>query len=318
MSSEHEGGLSGGDQLPGPVRGQAGAYLETELFAEVFGPTPALLLGVGMLMGAGVYLWVGGVPVLAAGITALAGAAWFWIRRRHRRGALSKGHIAERQIGRALEEAITARSCAIAHNVMTVTDAGDIDHIIATPQRVWVVETKYRRLPKEAFGRALARLHACRRKVEALFPPGTRVTACLILAYEHRGVRQERDGIEVFNNATFRTDFLPRLQEERQASRLVDGQVAKTIWRLSRGEEMAAGGPVELKEDAERSSSVVGRGGTEKLRQHHPRAYVRWTKEEDRQLRSLHEAGWSLDKLAEHLGRQRSAIRSRLRKLDVE
>lgn len=312
MSSKDEGELSDGAQVPGPVRGQAGAYLETELLAEVFGPIPALFLGVGMLLGAGVYPWVGVVPVLGTGIAALAGAACFWIWRRRRRQSFSKGHIAERQVGRALEQAITAKGCAIAHNVMTVVDAGDIDHIIATPRRVWVVETKYRRLPKDAFGKALARLHVCRRKVEALFPPGTTVSACLILAYEDGGVRLERDGIEVFNNKTFRTDFLRRLREERDSSRLVDGQVATVVWRLSRGEEIDAGGVSVQRKDDARGSPDPGR--TEKLRRHHPKAYERWTQEEDRELRDLHEAGWSVERLAEHFGRQRSAIRSRLRK----
>ena len=316
MSSDNEGGRAG-TQSPGPVRGQAGAYLETELQAEVLGPMPALLLGVGMLLGWGVYLWAGSALVLTIGITVLIGSACLWVWRKGRREQLRKGHIAERQIGRSLEQAITAKGCAIAHNVMKVSDTGDIDHVVATPQRVWVVETKYRRLPKEAFGKALRRLHACRRKVEVLFPPGTPVKGCLVLAYEDGGVRPERDGIDVFNNATFSTEFLPRLREECQASRLVDVQVAAVVWRLSRGEEIDAGAvSEESQDDAERGSPVADSSRTEKLRQHHPKAYERWTHEEDRELRNLHEAGWSLERLAEYFGRQRSAIRSRLRKLD--
>ncbi len=137
---------------PGPVRGQAGEYLETELLGEVLGPLPGLFLGAGVVLGAGLHRWSGWMPILGVGIASLAGTAYFWFWRKRQRKALRKGHIAERQIGRALEQAITAKGCAVAHNVTGVMDSGDIDHIVATRQRAWVIETKYRRVPKGKFG----------------------------------------------------------------------------------------------------------------------------------------------------------------------
>ena len=64
--------------------------------------------------------------------------------RSPKRRDFDKGHVAERQIGRALEQAITARGCAIAHNVTGVMNSGDVDHIVATPLCVWVIETIWR------------------------------------------------------------------------------------------------------------------------------------------------------------------------------
>ncbi len=300
------------EREPGPVRGHAGAYLEDERLAEVLGPVPALLLGAGMLLGAGLHHWWGWSPALSAGIASLAGAPWFWFSRRRRRDALRKGHVAERQVGRALEQAITAAGCAVAHNVTGITDSGDIDHIVATRQCVRVIETKYQRVPTQKFGRVLSRLHACRRLVEALLPDGTPVKACLVLAYEVGGVESEREGIKVFNNETFRGELLPRLRAERNEgphAAGIDGRVAEAIWRLGRGEDALVVEAPEGHEDRPEGHEV------DEVRRRHPRAYERWTAEEDRKLRNLRDAGWDEAKLASELGRQPSAIRSRLRKL---
>jgi ATP-dependent DNA helicase RecQ len=54
------------------------------------------------------------------------------------------------------------------------------------------------------------------------------------------------------------------------------------------------------------------------IRQHHGRAYEKWTQAEDADLLSLHAAGTPLSQLATHFRRQPSAIRSRLAKLSPE
>ncbi len=51
------------------------------------------------------------------------------------------------------------------------------------------------------------------------------------------------------------------------------------------------------------------------IRQHHARAYEKWTQAEDTDLLSLHAAGTPLSELAAQFQRQPSAIRSRLAKL---
>jgi hypothetical protein len=55
----------------------------------------------------------------------------------------------------------------------------------------------------------------------------------------------------------------------------------------------------------------------ERIRRQHPKAYARWTEEEDRSLRGAWEQGKAIGELAEEFGRQPGAIRSRLRKLGL-
>ena len=52
----------------------------------------------------------------------------------------------------------------------------------------------------------------------------------------------------------------------------------------------------------------------DKIKHRHPRAYERWT-EEDARLSAMHERGRTVAEMAQQLGRQPSAIRSRLTKL---
>ncbi len=65
-------------------------------------------------------------------------------------------------------------------------------------------------------------------------------------------------------------------------------------------------------------------GGTEdpaysvqEIRQQHARAYEKWSREEDEELVGKHGMGSNLSDLAEHFGRQPSAIRSRLKMLGL-
>lgn len=53
------------------------------------------------------------------------------------------------------------------------------------------------------------------------------------------------------------------------------------------------------------------------IRRRHPRAYEKWTAEEDAQLRSAVEAGKTVQEIAVLLGRQPGAITSRLQKLGL-
>ncbi len=55
----------------------------------------------------------------------------------------------------------------------------------------------------------------------------------------------------------------------------------------------------------------------EKVRQRYPRAYNRWSDEEDEQLKVKWQAGMSIRELASYCQRQPSAVRSRLIKLGL-
>lgn len=53
------------------------------------------------------------------------------------------------------------------------------------------------------------------------------------------------------------------------------------------------------------------------VRQRYPKAYERWSPDEDEQLKIKHQAGIDIDELAGYFQRQPSAIRSRLAKLGL-
>jgi ATP-dependent DNA helicase RecQ len=77
-----------------------------------------------------------------------------------------------------------------------------------------------------------------------------------------------------------------------------------------------------VRPDAALSSPVASSRANEErlqtIKQRHPRAYEKWTKEEDADLLSLCAAGTPLSELAAHFQRQPSAVRSRLAKLSPE
>jgi hypothetical protein len=54
------------------------------------------------------------------------------------------------------------------------------------------------------------------------------------------------------------------------------------------------------------------------IRSQHPRAYVPWSEGEEEELRALFLAGTNKNEIALRLGRQPSAITSRLRRLDLQ
>lgn len=53
------------------------------------------------------------------------------------------------------------------------------------------------------------------------------------------------------------------------------------------------------------------------IRSAHPKAYQPWTNEDDSRLKTAHQAGASIDTLAQQFQRQPNAIRSRLAKLNI-
>lgn len=55
----------------------------------------------------------------------------------------------------------------------------------------------------------------------------------------------------------------------------------------------------------------------EKIRQKYPRAYVKWTREEDEKLKNEYASGQQIGELAKKFQRQSGAIRSRLQKLGL-
>ena len=134
----------------------------------------ALLSGIsGLLLGvvlSGLIGWQALLlPTLCLAATAVV------LARRYEQGGfarLLKGVAAERSIGSLTEYALTARGCAVAHSVTKIAEIGDIDHLVATPGCLWVVETKYGKVPKDHFPEVLRRIHVNLQAVRRWAPSG--------------------------------------------------------------------------------------------------------------------------------------------------
>jgi len=88
----------------------------------------------------------------------------------------------------------------------------------------------------------------------------------------------------------------------------------KDIWRilLLRGIDRLRGRAAEMHIIGGEKAYAVGQ-----IRRQYPKAYARWTEEEDRSLREAWEQGKMIGELAGQFGKQPGAIQSRLRKLGL-
>ena len=214
-----------------------GRLLRTGMIGAMAG---AVLLGLGLglvrpyvevVVGA---RWTWGVYILFA--LGLCVFGWVVHRPFYRWnvGNLEKGLEAETRVGQALEYAVTVAGCAFAHSVAELATVGDIDHIVATPQAVWVIETKARRVPRKVFGEVLRRLAVSTRAVRQHLPAGVPVRGCLVLAMETSvPARSYVHGEESFMVYTPK-DLMRVLRVEAQASLAIDSRVAKIVWSLGR------------------------------------------------------------------------------------
>ena len=120
------------------------------------------------------------------------------------------------------------------HSVTGIARVGDIDHLVATPVRLWVIETKYRRVPREHFPEVLRRIADNTAAVWEWAPPGTPVRGCLVLAYESRIHRKTYDygkePIVVHTPASLARE----LRAEAGRERVLDERVGAGVWKLGR------------------------------------------------------------------------------------
>ncbi len=148
---------------------------------------------------------------------------------------LEKGVAAETLVGRAIERAITAENCAVAHSVKEIAKVGDIDHIVATPSAVWVIETKYKWVPKAEFNKALSRIAANTHAVRQWLPKGTPVRGCLVLAFfvgSPGAPVFAADGVKI--HAYYGTKSLSKeMGKDGGKGPPLDPTIVKKIWELS-------------------------------------------------------------------------------------
>ena len=174
------------------MRRNPGAWLRERLLDRVVEVALLGAMGIAWLCGAAVALLVALGPwprpewtiwlVLLPGAVLPVVALYKW-QRGWRVGDMKKGARAEERIGQVIEYALTRERCAVAHDVEEVASVGNIDHLMATPQGLWVIETKHGRVPKAQFRETLRRIAL---NVEAVrdWAPGMRVTGCLVFASE--------------------------------------------------------------------------------------------------------------------------------------
>ena len=185
------------------VRRDAGDWVRTRVRTSGL-VVVALVSGMlGLLVGIGLAGFVGWRLVALPAMCLVA--AVVLLVRRYERGGFShllKGAAAERSVGGSIEYAITAPGCAVAHSVTEIARIGDIDHLVATPNCLWVVETKYRMVPRDRFSEVLRRIRVNLEAVRRWAPPGVEVRGCLVLATEKERPRKRlyEDGqVEVFD-----------------------------------------------------------------------------------------------------------------------
>ena len=189
-----------------------GDWLQKKLFDSILDVGLLAIMGYGWLCGAVIAVFVFHYfswPSLL--LTLLPGVAFLFAARHKWKGDwlsrnMKKGIRSERVIGEAIDRALTRDACAVAHNVEEITQVGDIDHLVATPNRLWVIETKHRRVPPSKFPETLRRIAA---NVEGVreWAPGTRVTGCLVFANKQqkrpkRTYKAGKETITAFGNPT--------------------------------------------------------------------------------------------------------------------
>ena len=200
-------------------------------------------IGIGWICGAGLTLWmvfgIGFFSELMSLAMLLPGAgfllaALYKAKRGWRLPDMRKGARAEETIGQAIEYALTRDGCAVAHHVEEVARVGDIDHVVATPAGLWVLETKHERIPKAEFAEILRRIAA---NVEGVreWAPDARVTGCLVFgsdqqkrprpAFEH--------GKETIRAFADRGALMRELRKEARGSG--DSlELARRVWKLGK------------------------------------------------------------------------------------
>ena len=218
------------------VRRDAGEWVRTRMRYSAAVVLAVLSGIVGLLAGvvlSGVFGWQS-VMLPALCLAALA----ILVVRRYEKGGFSrllKGTAAERNVGGSIEYALTTPGCAVAHSVTEIADIGDIDHLVATPSCLWVVETKYRKVPNERFAEVLRRIRVNLEAVRRWAPPGTDVRGCLVLATENGLPRKrmyENGQVEVFNPKS----LVRELKRESMMPTSKENVVtARRVWELAGG-----------------------------------------------------------------------------------
>ena len=222
-----------------------GDYLQWRLFDQVVGTYLLAMMGLSWI-GAILLTWFieaqSTLPstwklafIVLPGVFTLAWACLrtLWMEQGDWRiSNMRKGLRAEARVGHAIEWALSSYACAVAHNVMDLGRGGDIDHLVATPRGLWVIETKYSRVNDRRFPHTLRSITRNVNDVRKRLP-NVNVTGCLVFATNPGKVSPsyDFDGEEIlcFSDPNSLAHTL-RL-EARSAGRT--NELAKWVWDLS-------------------------------------------------------------------------------------
>ena len=164
-------------------------------------------------------------------------AAWLWAARalaRRRLDGPETGGRADTGARQAIEHALTTPGCAVAHSVRGIARTGTIDHLVATPARLWVIETRHDNVPREQLPEVLRRISDHTSAAWKWAPPGTPVRGCLVLAKGAMPGRRTCDyGHEPVVLHT-PASLARELEAEASQERMIDERVAAYVRELGR------------------------------------------------------------------------------------
>lgn len=155
-----------------------------------------------------------------------------------------KGLDAEKRVGQAIDYAVAAPGCAVAHNVTGIAKYGDIDHIVRTPARLWVVETKSGRVPNKEFRKVRAQIAAnvaAAREWALDHDIQVPVQGCLVLASGELTARDEQGYDDKASGEKIlvedRKSLVKKLRGESRGQQEADNEGVKNVWGLGKMEE---------------------------------------------------------------------------------
>ncbi|NJK73947.1 MAG: hypothetical protein HC942_07165 [Microcoleus sp. SU_5_6] len=109
-----------------------------------------------------------------------------------------------------------------------------------------------------------------------------------------------------------------QLTELQQQVENALGQLSQEIATIPNRVQEAVGDRNFLPESAEvKNNATLSKTQNEKIRQKYPRAYVKWSRDEDENLKNDYASGQKIGELANKFQRQPAVIRSRLQKLGL-
>ena len=234
-------GEAAGDSTPG--HRPPGDRHRARRYARTRGKRFDLLLPLGAGCGFVAGLAVGSGFTLSSTAMAVWGpllvgiAACLWAARVIARGRLDRletGGEADTGARQAIEHALTTPGCAVAHSVKSIARSGTIDHLVATPLRLWIIETKHEQVPREQFPTVLREVAEQTSAVWKWAPPGTPVRGCLVLAKGAMPGRRTCDyGHEPVVLHT-PASLARELEAEASQKRMIDERVAADVRELGR------------------------------------------------------------------------------------